>query len=107
MRYLFNSLLLVMLAVMVVPVAQADRIKDLASVATIRSNQLLGYGLVVGLQGTGDGSDVPFSGQSLRSMLNKLGVSVDGPLADFDSGSTASAKLDVKNIAAVDRKSVV
>ena len=101
MRYLFNSLLLVMLAVMVVPVAQADRIKDLASVATIRSNQLLGYGLVVGLQGTGDGSDVPFSGQSLRSMLNKLGVSVDGPLSDFDIGSSAVAKLDVKNIAAV------
>ena len=101
MRYLFNSLLLVMLAVMAVPVAQADRIKDLASVATIRSNQLLGYGLVVGLQGTGDGSDVPFSGQSLRSMLNKLGVSVDGPLTDFDSGSSAVSKLDVKNIAAV------
>ena len=101
MRYLFNSLLLVMLAVMAVPVAQADRIKDLASVATIRSNQLLGYGLVVGLQGTGDGSDVPFTGQSLRSMLNKLGVSVDGPLSDFDIGSSAVAKLDVKNIAAV------
>ena len=104
MRYLFNSLLLVMLvmlAVMAVPVAQADRVKDLASVATIRSNQLLGYGLVVGLQGTGDGSDVPFSGQSLRSMLNKLGVSVDGPLSDFDIGSSAAAKLDVKNIAAV------
>ena len=104
MRYLFNSLLLVMLvmlAVMAVPVAQADRVKDLASVATIRSNQLLGYGLVVGLQGTGDGSDVPFTGQSLRSMLNKLGVSVDGPLSDFDIGSSAVAKLDVKNIAAV------
>ncbi len=104
MRYLFNSLLLVMLvmlAVMAVPVAQADRVKDLASVATIRSNQLLGYGLVVGLQGTGDGSDVPFTGQSLRSMLNKLGVSVDGPLSDFDIGSSAAAKLDVKNIAAV------
>ncbi len=101
MRHLFNSLLLALLAVIAMPVAQADRIKDLASVATIRSNQLLGYGLVVGLQGTGDGSDVPFSGQSLRSMLNKLGVSVDGPLADFDNGSTAVAKLDVKNIAAV------
>ena len=101
MRHLFNSLLLALLAVVAMPVAQADRIKDLTSVATIRSNQLLGYGLVVGLQGTGDGSDVPFSGQSLRSMLNKLGVSVDGPLADFDIGSTAAAKLDVKNIAAV------
>ena len=38
--------------------AMADRIKDLASVAAMRSNQLIGYGLVVGLQGTGDGVDV-------------------------------------------------
>ena len=81
--------------------AGADRIKDLTSVASVRSNQLIGYGLVVGLQGTGDGSDVPFSGQSLRAMLNQLGVSVDGPLADYDQGSTAVAKLDVKNVAAV------
>ena len=38
--------------------AYADRVKDLASVASMRSNQLLGYGLVVGLEGTGDGADV-------------------------------------------------
>jgi len=81
--------------------ASADRIKDLATLATIRSNQLVGYGLVVGLQGTGDGSDVPFSGQSLRTLLSKLGVSTDGPLSDFDQGSTVVPKLDVKNVAAV------
>jgi flagellar P-ring protein precursor FlgI len=79
----------------------ADRIKDLASVATVRQNQLLGYGIVVGLPGTGDGSDVPFAGQSLRSMLNQLGVSVDGQLSDFDGGVSVLAKLDVKNVAAV------
>ena len=101
MRNVLNGVVWVLLAALCLPVAHADRIKDLASVASIRSNQLIGYGLVVGLQSTGDGSDVPFSGQSLRSMLNKLGVSVDGPLADFDNGSTAVAKLDVKNIAAV------
>ena len=81
--------------------AMADRIKDLASVATVRQNQLIGYGLVVGLPGTGDGSDVPFAGQSLRSMLNQLGVSVDGQLSDFDGGVSVLAKLDVKNVAAV------
>ena len=81
--------------------ALADRIKDLTSVATVRPNQLIGYGLVVGLQGSGDGADVPFAGQSLRSMLNQLGVSVDGELSDFDAGITRKATLDVKNVAAV------
>jgi len=81
--------------------AWADRIKDLTSVATVRSNQLIGYGLVIGLQGTGDGADVPFAGQSLRSMLNQLGVSVDGVLSDFDLGVSTKATLDVKNVAAV------
>jgi flagellar P-ring protein precursor FlgI len=96
-----SSLFFLALSVCVAAPAAADRIKDLTAVASVRSNQLIGYGLVVGLQGTGDGSDVPFSGQSLRAMLNQLGVSVDGPLADYDQGSTAVAKLDVKNVAAV------
>ena len=107
MRRISTFLFLALLVCVAAPAA-ADRIKDLTSVASVRSNQLIGYGLVVGLQGTGDGSDVPFSGQSLRAMLNQLGVSVDGPLADYDQGSTAVAKLDVKNVAAVlvtDRKS--
>jgi flagellar P-ring protein precursor FlgI len=43
----------------------ADRIKDLTTVAAMRTNQLIGYGLVVGLQGTGDGSDVSFTAQSM------------------------------------------
>ena len=88
-------------ALFLAPSARADRIKDLASVATVRANQLLGYGLVIGLQGTGDGADVPFAGQSLRSMLNQLGVSIDGPLSDFDAGVSTKATLDVKNVAAV------
>ena len=97
-----NILLFVSIATLfLAPSAQADRIKDLASVATVRANQLLGYGLVIGLQGTGDGADVPFAGQSLRSMLNQLGVSIDGPLSDFDAGVSTKATLDVKNVAAV------
>ena len=97
-----NILLFVSIAALfLAPSARADRIKDLASVATVRANQLLGYGLVIGLQGTGDGADVPFAGQSLRSMLNQLGVSIDGPLSDFDAGVSTKATLDVKNVAAV------
>ncbi|MEI8036206.1 MAG: flagellar basal body P-ring protein FlgI [Betaproteobacteria bacterium] len=83
------------------PLAHADRIKDLASIASVRANQLIGYGLVIGLPGTGDGQDVPFAGESLRAMLHKLGVSVDGPISDYDLGITSVQKLDVKNVSAV------
>ena len=57
--------------------AQAERVKDLASVAGVRSNHLVGYGLVVGLDGTGDQtSQAPFTVQSLKSLLNQLGVTI-------------------------------
>ena len=64
----------------------ADRIKDLADVAGVRSNQLVGYGLVAGLSGTGDGKDLRVTGQSLSSLLSGLGVSIDGPVSEFDLG---------------------
>jgi len=80
--------------------AWADRVKDLASVAASRSNQLIGYGLVVGLQGTGDGADVSFTAQSMRAMLTRLGVSLEGPLSDFEQ-SAGAGKIDIKNVAAV------
>ena len=54
--------------------ASADRIKDLASISGVRDNQLVGYGLVVGLDGTGDGSSQPFTQQSMRSMLARFGI---------------------------------
>ncbi len=70
---------------------QAERIKDLASVSGVRNNQLIGYGLVVGLDGTGDQtSQTPFTVQSLKSMLSKFGVSVPDNI-----------NPQVKNIAAV------
>lgn len=81
--------------------AMADRIKDLASLAAVRSNQLVGYGIVVGLQGTGDGSDVSFTVQTVRAMLNKMGVGMDGTLSDFERAAAAAGKIDVKNVAAV------
>ena len=81
--------------------AHADRIKDVASVAAVRSNQLVGYGLVVGLQGTGDGADVAFTVQSMRAMLSRLGVSMDGPLSDFEVSGGSGGKMEIKNVAAV------
>lgn len=57
--------------------AQAERVKDLASVQGVRSNQLVGYGLVVGLDGTGDQtSQAPFTIQSIRNMLAEFGIVV-------------------------------
>lgn len=57
--------------------AFAERVKDLASVAGVRNNQLVGYGLVVGLDGTGDQtSQTPFTIQSIKNMLNQFGVTV-------------------------------
>jgi flagellar P-ring protein precursor FlgI len=80
--------------------AHADRVKDLASMAAMRTNQLVGYGLVVGLQGTGDGADVSFTTQSMKALLTRLGVSLEGPLSDFDTAGNAG-KVDLKNAAAV------
>ncbi|MDB2424412.1 flagellar basal body P-ring protein FlgI [Litoricolaceae bacterium] len=81
--------------------ATADRIKDLTTVAGVRSNQLIGYGLVVGLNGTGDGGAVPYTGQSLRSILGRLGVNVDGVLSDFDVAGTQASSIPADNVAAV------
>jgi flagellar P-ring protein precursor FlgI len=68
---------LLVLVMAVMPFAiSAERIKDVATVAGVRDNQLLGYGLVVGLDGTGDSSSQPFTVQSLTNMLAQLGVVV-------------------------------
>jgi flagellar P-ring protein precursor FlgI len=91
----------VFLVLLATPPAHADRVKDLASLAAVRSNQLVGYGIVVGLPGTGDGADVSFTVQTVRAMLNKLGVGLDGPLTDFERAVAAVGKIDVKNVAAV------
>ena len=87
------------LGMLLVTNAHADRVKDLATAASMRPNQLLGYGMVVGLEGTGDGADVSVTASSMKSMLARLGVNIDGSLGDFDTAS--GGKLDVKNVAAV------
>jgi flagellar P-ring protein precursor FlgI len=87
----------------------ADRIKDLTDIAGVRSNQLIGYGLVAGLSGTGDGKDLRLTGQSLRALLSGLGVSVDSPISEFDLGDglvnlarqNANQAVQTDNVAAV------
>lgn len=69
--------------------AGAVRIKDIASFGGVRDNQLIGYGLVVGLQGTGDKKDSTFTMRSMVGMLEKMGISVDQKL------------MKPKNVAAV------
>ena len=63
-----TKILTVLLIVFPVTSVLAERIKDISKVEGVRSNQLIGYGLVVGLDGTGDGGS-PFTSQSLKSML--------------------------------------
>ena len=71
--------------------ARADRVKDLATVQGVRPNQLMGYGLVVGLDGTGDQtSQAPFTIQSIKNMLVRFGVTIP-----------ANANPQLKNVAAV------
>ena len=61
------------------PAQAASRIKDLANVEGVRQNQLIGYGLVVGLNGTGDTlNNIPFTRQSLQAMLERMGVNIRG-----------------------------
>src|SRR3954471_15453282 len=86
-RALFVSLAL--LSAFAAP-AKAERIKDLASIAGVRSNALIGYGLVVGLDGTGDQTtQTPFTTQSLTTMLSQLGVTLP-----------PGTNLQLKNVAA-------
>ncbi|MFZ9315641.1 MAG: flagellar basal body P-ring protein FlgI, partial [Burkholderiaceae bacterium] len=82
-RFLVVYLAAMLLAGFVAPLAHADRVKDLASLASMRANQLLGYGLVVGLEGTGDGADLSVTASSMKAMLTRLGVNVEGSLGDF------------------------
>ncbi len=74
---LFLVILMVLLAVVNTAQAKTTRIKDIVDIEGVRENQLVGYGIVVGLNGTGDGlNNSPFTRQSLEAMLERLGVSV-------------------------------
>ncbi|MGE4506011.1 MAG: flagellar basal body P-ring protein FlgI [Desulfovibrionaceae bacterium] len=77
------------LCLLAAPQAGAVRLKDIASISGVRTNELVGYGLVVGLSGTGDGTNTAFTITSMRNMLDKMGVEV------------SQANLRPKNVAAV------
>ena len=101
MKKILRSLpLLALLWALPFTAAHADRIKDLTTMAAMRGNQLIGYGLIVGLQGTGDGSDLSFTTQSMKTLLNRMGVNQENPLSDFEAASSGG-KIDLKNVAAV------
>ena len=75
---------LLLLATLLHAPAQAERVKDLAQVAGVRGNPLIGYGLVVGLDGSGDRtSQTPFTVQSLKTMLEQLGAYTEAIEAPF------------------------
>jgi flagellar P-ring protein FlgI len=90
MRFPMFALCAALLAGLIAP-AQAERLKDLASIAGVRENQLSGYGIVVGLDGTGDQTtQTPFTVQSIMAMLQQKGVNLP-----------AGTQLQLKNVAAV------
>jgi len=72
-----NGLLVTLLVLVGSQSAQAERIKELADLEGARANQLIGYGLVVGLAGTGDDASAPFSAESVVTMLDRLGTQID------------------------------
>ncbi len=74
------------------PAAATSRIKDLANIEGVRQNQLIGYGLVVGLNGTGDTlNNIPFTKQSLQAMLERMGVNIRG--ATIRTGNVAAVMV--------------
>jgi flagellar P-ring protein precursor FlgI len=111
--------LALLVAVMPAPVEASSRIKDLAAIEGVRENQLIGYGLVVGLNGTGDSlNNAPFTRQSLQAMLERLGVNTRGVnmrtanvaavmvTANLPAFSTQGTRMDVVVSALGDAKSL-
>ncbi len=92
MRHIvFKILILPLMLLLAAAPVSAERIKDLAQIQGVRTNQLIGYGLVVGLDSTGDQtSQAPFTVQSLNNMLAQLGITVP-----------ANVTPQLKNVAAV------
>ena len=89
MNRMKTALLVLLTTLALIRAAEAVRIKDIAEIEGVRLNKLVGYGLVIGLNGTGDGSGTEFTVQSLVSMLERMGIQVD------------RSKVKVENVAAV------
>ena len=82
------KILVLMVSLLLTNLALAERIKDITSISGVRSNQLVGYGLVVGLDGSGDRS--PFTTQTFRNMITEFGITLP-----------AGVDPRVRNVAAV------
>src|SRR6187402_1864456 len=117
--YLTGLSALLALALSVASAGATSRVKDLANVEGIRQNQLIGYGLVVGLNGTGDTlNNIPFTRQSLQAMLERLGVNIRGTqirtgnvaavmvTANLPAFGTQGTRIDVTVSALGDSKSL-
>ena len=88
---MFRRIPFLLLLALALSNAEAERIKDLAVVSGVRTNQLVGYGLVVGLNGTGDQTtQTPFTVRSLKSMMSNMGITIPPDI-----------NLQLKNVAAV------
>ena len=96
-RTIIRCLMLVVAGgIFMLPDAQAVRIKDIADIRGVRQNQLVGYGLVVGLEGTGDSDDSLFTIQSLASLLEKMGVTVQtDDIADVENVAAVMVTADL------------
>ena len=119
-NFAFAALLAALIVTIAAPQARAtSRIKDLANIEGVRQNQLIGYGLVVGLNGTGDTlNNIPFTKQSLQAMLERLGVNVRGQqlrtgnvaavmvTANLPAFGTQGTRMDVTVSALGDAKSL-
>jgi flagellar P-ring protein precursor FlgI len=82
--------------ILLMSAANAARIKDIADIKGVRQNQLVGYGLVVGLKGTGDSDDALFTIQSLASLLEKMGVTVQpDDIADVENVAAVMVTTDL------------
>src|SRR5690242_9529562 len=118
-RTLKAALAAFLIACVPVQAGATSRIKDLANIEGVRQNQLVGYGLVVGLNGTGDTlNNIPFTKQSLQAMLERLGVNVRGQTlrtgnvaavmvtANLPAFGTQGTRIDVTVSALGDSKSL-
>ena len=118
-RAAMGAALIASLALPAQPAHATSRIKDLANIEGVRQNQLIGYGLVVGLNGTGDTlTNIPFTKQSLQAMLERLGVNVRGQqmrtgnvaavmvTANLPAFGTQGTRIDVTVSALGDAKSL-
>lgn len=83
------TIVFILITISVAAHAQSVRLKDVASIEGVQNNQLIGYGIVVGLNGSGDSTQAKFTTQSIANMLQSYGITV------------AADKLKVKNVAAV------